>query len=386
MKSCYTFWPVENYSCIFLSLPRYTRRVPHTPTAVTCGASRSTAEQLKCVFTGVRVRSVYALNKCTGAFCAHRGLCEPLLPASVSVPCPVQWTSFLRSTSGQHVVPVFYNLATSFVLFPIGCCSSLLPASSSVDATHNFVALWAGCNLNVVFRRYFFREPISTLWMWGKSHVQLQRRVSSEVCRTPVRVQTVKQSAEMRSASHAPHDVVRKSQCEVTEESVIRRLQNTISWTGSEAECRDAVFIACSHHRCGKSPPCEVSEIVIRRLQNTISWTDSEAECPDAVSLACSHRRCGEHPRVKLQRVSSEDHRTPVRGQPVKQSAEIRSAFFATAQMLIFHIFNSVHPFSCRGHGVRDSRNLGKIVVRLFVSSSSVSHVSGCRNDHWCRV
>ena len=132
--------------------------------------------------------------------------------------------------------------------------------------------------------------------------------------------------------------------------------------------------------------PCEVSESVIRRLQNTISWTDSEAECPDAVCLACSHRHCGESPRVKFQRVSSEDRRTPVRGQTVKQNAEIRSAFYATAQMLIFHIFNSVHPFSCRGHGVRDSRNLGKIVVRLFVSSSSVSHVSGCRNDHWCRV
>ena len=65
----------------------------------------------------------------------------------------------------------------------------------------------------------------------------------------------------------------------------------------------------------------------------------------------------------------------------MKQNAEIRSAFFATAQMLIIHIFNSVLPFSCRGHGVGDSRNLGKSVVRLFVSSSSESHVSGCRND-----
>ena len=101
---------------------------------------------------------------------------------------------------------------------------------------------------------------------------------------------------------------------------------------------------------------------------------------------ACSQRRCGERLHVKLQSVSSEDCRTPVRGHSAKQNAEIRSAFFATAQMLIFHFFNSVHPFSCRGHGVRDSRNLGKSVVRLFVSSSSESHVSGCRNDHWCRV
>ena len=49
---------------------------------------------------------------------------------------------------------------------------------------------------------------------------------------------------------------------------------------------------------------------------------------------ACSQQRCGESPRAKLQRVSSEDRRTPVCGQAVKQSAEMRSAleFFATAQ------------------------------------------------------
>ena len=46
---------------------------------------------------------------------------------------------------------------------------------------------------------------------------------------------------------------------------------------------------------------------------------------------------------MKFQRVSSEDHRTPVRGQTVKQSAEMRSAleFFATPQsfreLLLIH-------------------------------------------------
>ena len=35
----------------------------------------------------------------------------------------------------------------------------------------------------------------------------------------------------------------------------------------------------------GKSP-CEVAESVIRRLQNTSSWTGSEAECRDAVCFA----------------------------------------------------------------------------------------------------
>ena len=50
---------------------------------------------------------------------------------------------------------------------------------------------------------------------------------------------------------------------------------------------------------------------------------------------AFSQRRCGESPSAKLQRrVSSEDCRTPVCGQAVKQSSEMRSAleFFATAQ------------------------------------------------------
>ena len=45
------------------------------------------------------------------------------------------------------------------------------------------------------------------------------------------------------------------------------------------------------------------------------------------------NRLCGESPLAKLQRVSSEDRKTPVCGQAVKQSAEMRSAleFFATA-------------------------------------------------------
>ena len=68
------------------------------------------------------------------------------------------------------------------------------------------------------------------------------QRVLSEDCRTPVRGQTVKQSAEIRSALHSPNDVVRMSPCEVSE-SVIRRLQNTISWTGNETECRVSVCV-----------------------------------------------------------------------------------------------------------------------------------------------
>ena len=57
---------------------------------------------------------------------------------------------------------------------------------------------------------------------------------------------------------------------------------------------------------CGKFP-CSVAASVIRRLQNSSSWTDSEAECRFSVFLACSQRCCGESPHVKLQRVSSEN-------------------------------------------------------------------------------
>ena len=64
---------------------------------------------------------------------------------------------------------------------------------------------------------------------------------------------------------------------------------------------------------------CEIAESVIRRLQNTSSWTGSETVCRDAVCLAFSQRRCGESSRSKLQRVSTEDLRTPVLGQAVNQ-------------------------------------------------------------------
>ena len=78
-------------------------------------------------------------------------------------------------------------------------------------------------------------------------------------------------------------------------------------------------------------------------------------------------------PRANFQRVSSEDRRSPVRGQAVNQSAEMRSAleFFATAQSCRegCQFFSSSHMFiwaSCR------LLNLGCATghpsfVRLFV-------------------
>ena len=58
----------------------------------------------------------------------------------------------------------------------------------------------------------------------------------------------------------------------------------------------------------------------------------------------------GKGPRVKFQRVSSEDCRTPFRGQAVEQSAEMRSAleFFATAQ-------------SCRERSLETSTERGSL-------------------------
>ena len=73
-----------------------------------------------------------------------------------------------------------------------------------------------------------------------------------------------------------------KSPCEVSE-SVIRRLQNTSSWSGSEAECR--VSAPCSHRRCGESPRVEFQRVSSERLQNTSSWTGNEAECRVSVCV-----------------------------------------------------------------------------------------------------
>ena len=50
---------------------------------------------------------------------------------------------------------------------------------------------------------------------------------------------------------------------------------------------------------------------------------------------ACSQRRCDETPRAKFQRVSSEDCRTPVRGQAVKQSSEFQSSSHAPIVVVV---------------------------------------------------
>ena len=49
---------------------------------------------------------------------------------------------------------------------------------------------------------------------------------------------------------------------------------------------------------------------------------------------ACSRPRCVESPGAKLQRVSSEDCRTAIRGQAVKQSAEMRSALHSPSDVV----------------------------------------------------
>ena len=110
----------------------------HTNTVVKCGASRSTAEQLSHVFTGVRVRSVCAFGK------------SSLHPD-------------IQTFSGRSRL--------GFTAHTQGAFSQ--------------------------------RRCV------GNPHVQLQR-VSLEDSRTQVRGQTVKQSPEMRSVSHAPKVVVGK--------------------------------------------------------------------------------------------------------------------------------------------------------------------------------
>ena len=184
----------------------------------------------------------------------------------------------------------------------------------------------------------------------GESPRLVFQRVSSEDCTTPVRGLAVKSRVPSFSLPRTlPSSLWGKSPCGVSE-SAIGRLQHTSSWTGNEAEYR--VFVCVGVLRNSTQ---EQSLPIANRARLTVVKLHLSA---------CSHRHCGESPRVKFQRVSSEDCSTPVRGLTVKQNAEIRSAFFATAQMLIFHIFSSVHPFSCRGHGIRDSRFLGKSVVR----------------------
>ena len=124
----------------------------------------------------------------------------------------------------------------------------------------------------------------------GESPRAKLQRVSSEDCRTPVRGQAVKQSAEM-------------------------------------------VGLACSQRCCGESPRAKLQRVSSEDCKTPVRG-QAVKQSAEMVGLACSQRRCGESPRVKLQRVSSEDRRTPVCGQAVKQSAVMRSAleFFATAQ------------------------------------------------------
>ena len=87
------------------------------------------------------------------------------------------------------------------------------------------------------------------------------------------------------------------------------------------------------HALCWAGKPAKVRTLRTKlgvSLRDDIDFAVSEGL--DGMKVA--QRRCGESPRSKLQRVSSEDLRTPVLGQAVNQSAEVRSAlvFFATAQ------------------------------------------------------
>ena len=106
---------------------------------------------------------------------------------------------------------------------------------------------------------------------------------------------------------------------------------------------------------------------------------------------ACSQRRCGESPRAKLQRVSSEDRRTPVCGQAVKRSAKMRSAleFFATAQSCregcqaykneVYVLPTELDEASQRTHREHSPNDVvGKVPVRSCRVSSEDSRTPVC--------
>ena len=88
-------------------------------------------------------------------------------------------------------------------------------------------------------------------------------------------------------------------------------------------------------------PVPQVQERIVETLKIIPQDRVQQRTEVQTVDSSCSAHRehasndvVGESPRAKLQRVSSEDRRTPVCGQAVEQSAEMRSAleFFATAQ------------------------------------------------------
>ena len=92
---------------------------------------------------------------------------------------------------------------------------------------------------------------------------------------------------------------------------------------------------------------------------------------------------CGESPRSKLQRVSSGDCRSPVRGQAVEQSVEMRSALeiFATAHScrVFFQAFkNEVYllPTELVEASQRTHRehSPNDVVVKVLVRSCRVYH------------
>ena len=119
--------------------------------------------------------------------------------------------------------------------------------------------------------------------------------------------------------------------CRVYDSLGFKKLKSTtIDLASSESFGRHESRLPCMlPSTLWRKSQYEVAASVIKRLHNTSSWSGSEAECRVSVFLARSHRHCGESPRVEFQRVSSEDHRTPVRGQTVKQSADFRSSSLA---------------------------------------------------------
>ena len=87
--------------------------------------------------------------------------------------------------------------------------------------------------------RQWSRVPRCGLrWSSSQQHSHAVRAVRPSRTKSTFCRQSSIRLHSAHTGSILPTTLWRKSPCEVAEESVIRRLQNTISWTDSEAECR----------------------------------------------------------------------------------------------------------------------------------------------------
>ena len=172
------------------------------------------------------------------------------------------------------------------------CRSSELPggrAYTSRDSRKSWPLSFGSETVHIVFSLEACEGPNAC------PRAKLQR-VSSEDRRTPVRGQAVEQSAEMRSALEffATGQSFREG-CQAYTFADRARLGFTAHTQG-----------AFSQRRCGESPRVKLQRVSSEDCRTPVRG-QAVKQSAEMVCLACSQRRCGESPRAKLQRLSSED-------------------------------------------------------------------------------